>query len=79
MDRRDSLRALPEHTGGRTVTESNQPERQVAAALDGSALYYLLGFEPLPNADGKRHRIDLRVTDKRVKILRWRKSYQSQP
>jgi hypothetical protein len=61
------------------VTDSNQPEQQVAAALEESALYYLLGFEPASGSDGKRHRIDLRVTDKRVKILRWRKSYQSQP
>lgn len=79
IDRRSSLRALPEHTGGRTVTDSNQPEQQVAAALQESAVYYLLGFEPTAGADGKRHRIDLRVSDRRVKILRWRKSYESTP
>lgn len=75
MDRRAALSDLPEHTGGRTVLNSNTPEAEIRTALDESRTYYLLGFESA-NAvrDGRYHRIEVRVP-RRVAILTWRKGY----
>ncbi len=76
-DRRASLAALPEHTGGRLLVDANQPEERVEAALDESRLYYLVGFEPMAPHDGKDHRIEVRVRDSRVKVVQWRRFYRA--
>jgi len=77
VDRRESLRALPQHTGGRLAVDRNQSEELVAAAFDESSLYYLVGFEPKASQDGKDHRVEVRVRDSRVEVLQWRKFYQA--
>lgn len=45
-ERLDSLPVIADMTGGRTVLNTNEPERAIPAILDESASYYLLGFTP---------------------------------
>ena len=61
-ERLDSLPIIADMTGGRTVTNTDAPESQVASILDESSSYYVLGFTPAPpaRADATR-RIEVRV------------------
>jgi VWFA-related protein len=75
IQRRAALSDLPQHTGGRTVVNTNAPETEIRTALDESRTYYLLGFQPASaEPDGRYHRIDVKVK-RRVATLRWRKGY----
>jgi VWFA-related protein len=75
MERRAALSDLPQHTGGRTVVNTNTPETDVRNALAESRTYYLLGFQPAsPMPDGKHHRIEVKVR-RRVATLTWRNGY----
>jgi VWFA-related protein len=61
-ERRDSLPVIADMTGGRTVGDTSAPESHVAAILDESRAYYVLGFTPAP--PGRRNatrRIEVRV------------------
>ena len=61
-ERLDSLPALAELTGGRTVTNTSAPQARVASILGESGSYYILGFTPAATgkADGIR-RVEVRV------------------
>ena len=61
-ERQDSLPIIADLTGGRTVTNTETPENQVASILDESSAYYVLGFTPgsSPRAEAERP-IELRV------------------
>lgn len=75
LQRRAALADLPQHTGGRTVVNTNAPEAEIRTALDESRTYYLIGFQPASvEPDGRYHRIDVKVK-RRVATLRWRKGY----
>jgi VWFA-related protein len=75
--RLQSLRILPDRTGGRLVTNTNDPEEHVPAIFDESRSYYLLGFEPASNTpDGRLHRIDVRVNDRNLQV-RSRTAYRA--
>ena len=54
----ESLRILPERTGGRTVVNTNAPEEKIPEIFRESEAYYLLGFERDPAAKTDAPRID---------------------
>jgi VWFA-related protein len=59
--RPDSLMSLAEETGGRAFVGSNRPELQLPQMLRDSSAYYLLGYRSPVPADGKFHRIKVRM------------------
>jgi len=60
--REGNLRALPEFTGGRSVQNTNQPERLVPAVFDESRAYYVLAVERAPaRPDRRPHRVKIEV------------------
>lgn len=74
VQRLDSLRVLPEQTGGRLVANTNTPGDFLPAIFEESRSYYLLGFEPASPVDGAFHRIEVRV-DRRGTTVRARSGY----
>lgn len=62
----DSLRILPERTGGRTVVNTNAPDGQVPEIFRESEAYYLLGFERGAVGEARRS-IEVRVGRKGVR------------
>jgi VWFA-related protein len=60
MRRRGNLQVLPEHTGGRFVTDSFRPAPLVAELFRESDSYYVLGFQP-QRTDAKPRFHDIRV------------------
>jgi hypothetical protein len=70
-ERLDSLPAIADMTGGRTVTNTERPEAQVASILDESSAYYVLGFAPAPSMRGdpmRRIEVRARARGARVKV-----------
>ena len=59
--RPDSLMSLAEETGGRPFVGTNRPELMVPQMVRDSSAYYLLGYRSPAPADGKFHRIKVRV------------------
>ena len=59
--RPDSLMSLAEETGGRPFVGSNRPELQLPQMVRDSSAYYLLGYRSPAPADGKFHRIKVRM------------------
>ena len=61
----ESLRILPDRTGGRTVVNTNAPEELIPAIFRESEAYYLVGFErdPAGKADARRS-IEVKVARK---------------
>lgn len=59
--------ALPIHqlaheTGGRAVTNANEPDDRLSQTIEDASAYYLLGYSPARDfADGKFHKIDVKV------------------
>ena len=64
----ESLRILPERTGGRTVVNINAPEEKIPEIFRESEAYYLLGFErdPAAKTDAPRS-IEVKVARKGVR------------
>lgn len=64
---RDMLRTLAEQTGGRSVGAGELEGGLAAAArdLDG---YYLIGYRPAREPDGRRHDIEVRVNRPGVQV-----------
>jgi hypothetical protein len=62
MIREGNLTFLPELTGGRTIHNTNGPERFVPAVFDESRTYYVLAIERAPaRKDGRAHQIKIDV------------------
>lgn len=65
----DSLRVLPDRTGGRTVVNRNDPEQVVPDIYRESEAYYVLGFERgVDDRPGREHDIEVTVARKGVKV-----------
>jgi len=74
-ERQDDLRVLADTTGGRTVMDTDAPEAQLPALFAESSSYYLLAFAPAdPSANGKLHRIEVKVNRRDVDV-RTREGY----
>jgi hypothetical protein len=75
----DNLRVLPNHTGGRTVVNTNDPDEHLPDIFAESQSYYLLGFEPTTVAtDGEVHEIEVKV-NRRGTNVRTRSGYAVYP
>jgi VWFA-related protein len=62
-ERQADLAVPADLTGGRTVMNTEAPERQLPALFAESHAYYLVAFSPEdPRSNGKYHRIDVRVS-----------------
>jgi hypothetical protein len=57
----DALRLLAEETHGRAITNVNALEEGLAQMVRESSAYYLLGYATEAPADGRFHRITVRV------------------
>jgi VWFA-related protein len=67
--------ALAAETGGRRLGASNDHTRALRAVMADASAYYLLGYSPeRENADGKFHKIEVRVKRKGLRVLA-RKGY----
>jgi hypothetical protein len=75
VDRESSLHILPDLTGGRTVSNNNDPAGEMPEIFAESDAYYLLGFEPAdPHADARLRRIEVKV-DRSGANVRSREGY----
>jgi hypothetical protein len=60
--REGDVQTLPDFTGGRSVRNTNQPERLVRAVFEESRTYYVLAVERAPaRLDGRPHRVHIEV------------------
>lgn len=67
--------ALAAETGGRELANSNDFTRGLAAVMADSSAYYLLGYTPARDvADGRFHKIEVKVRRRGVRVLA-RKGY----
>ncbi len=74
----DSINSLAVDTGGFVVRNTNQFDRAVAQIADDAGNYYVLGYLPPSPADGKFHRIRVKVKRPGVN-LRSRRGYTATP
>ena len=66
----DSLFRLHHETGGRAIINTNGHHKMVGQIIGDASAYYLLGYSPSRRlADGKFHRIDVKVRRRGVRVL----------
>jgi VWFA-related protein len=65
----EALRRLSSETGGRAIVNSNSPEIGLKQVMADASAYYLIGYSPSrPRADGKFHKINVRVKRSGVRV-----------
>ena len=65
----DVMFRLYNETGGRAIVNSNDPSGRLEGIITDASAYYLLGYTPLRAfADGKFHRIDVRVKRRGLRV-----------
>jgi VWFA-related protein len=66
----DVLQRLSRETGGRAIVNSNEPTKRLAQVVGDASAYYLLGYTPVRDmADGRFHRIEVKVRRPGVRVL----------
>jgi len=76
---RESLQTFAGETGGFAVVNTNKIANAFDRIVDENSSYYLLGYRPPdPRANGKLHRLDVKVNRKDV-IVRTRNVYAAEP
>jgi VWFA-related protein len=70
------LGTLAESTGGRVITNTNAPAGQVPQMFQENSSYYVLGIRADDNADGRFHRLQVKVNRLDVQV-RTRAGYYS--
>lgn len=66
----EALARLSQETGGRAIVNSNSPWDRLNQVLVDASAYYLIGYSPSRElADGKFHRIEVRVTRPSVRVV----------
>jgi VWFA-related protein len=69
LQHQDSLKVLPERTGGRAIVNSNAPDTAVPSIFTESASYYLLGFRPAgATANPAFHPVSVKVNRRGVTV-----------
>ncbi len=56
-----TMKQVAGDTGGKVFINQNELDRSVALSVQDGASYYLLGYAPEGKADGKFHKIDVKV------------------
>jgi tetratricopeptide (TPR) repeat protein len=74
----DSINSLAVDTGGFVVRNTNQFDRAIAQIADDAGNYYVLGYLPPAPADGKFHKISVKVKRSGVSV-RARRGYTATP
>jgi VWFA-related protein len=65
----EALARLSLDTGGRAIVNSNTPWDRLTQVFSDASAYYLIGYTPArERADGKFHRIDVRVTGPGLRV-----------
>jgi VWFA-related protein len=66
----DSLFRLYNETGGRAIINTNDHRQQVGRIVSDASAYYLLGYAPTRDmADGRFHKIQVKVKRRGVRVL----------
>ena len=66
----DVLFRLYNETGGRGIINTNMPSTRLDDIITDASAYYLLGYTPSREfADGKFHRIDVKVKQKGMRVF----------
>lgn len=73
-----TMNQVASDTGGRVFTNQNQLDHSVALSVDDGEAYYLLGYTPTSKADGKFHKIEVKVNRPDVTV-RARRGYYANP
>ncbi|HUL14670.1 MAG TPA: VWA domain-containing protein [Terriglobales bacterium] len=73
-----TMKQVAGDTGGRVFTNQNDLDHSVALSVDDGAAYYLLGYTPTSKADGKFHKIEVKVNRPDVNV-RARGGYFANP
>src|SRR5258706_6897921 len=74
----DSINTIDVETGGFVVRNANQFDKAIAQIADDAGNYYVLGYLPPSPADGKFHRIGVKVKRQGVSV-RARRGYTATP
>jgi len=69
-----TMHQVAQDTGGRVYINRNDLDHSVALSVDDGATYYLLGYTPTSKADGKFHKIEVKVNRADVTV-RSRRGY----
>lgn len=65
----DSLFRMAHETGGRRIVNTNAPEKDLTRVVGDASAYYLVGYTPARDfADGKFHRIEVRVKRRGARV-----------
>ena len=75
----EALARLSLDTGGRAIVNSNTPWDRLTQVFSDASAYYLIGYTPArERADGRFHRIDVRVTGPGLRVTA-RRGYWAPP
>lgn len=70
----DTLRVLADQTDGRAIVNQNDLERGLKQVIRDTSAYYLVGYSSTAPADGKYHKIDVKLKRPGLQV-RSRKGY----
>jgi hypothetical protein len=66
----DVIQRMAHETGGRSILNSNVPSGQLTQVISDASAHYLLGYVPSREvADGKFHRIEVKVKQRGVRVI----------
>jgi VWFA-related protein len=69
LQRQNNIHVVPDHTGGRTVMNTNAPESRIPEIVRESASYYLIGFRPAdPDPARPVRPIEVKVNRRNVEV-----------
>lgn len=76
----ESMNELASRTGGRAYFNTNDFAKAIEEAVDDSRVTYMLGFYPIDeNFDGKFHKIEVQMVERKGVHLRYRKGFFDLP
>jgi VWFA-related protein len=76
----ETMNELASRTGGHAYYNSNDLERAIHSAVEDSRVTYMLGFYPVDEAfDGKFHKIEVQLIERKGVHLRYRKGFFDLP
>jgi VWFA-related protein len=75
----EALARLSLDTGGRAIVNTNAPTGRLPQVIADASAYYLLGYSPSRPADGKFHRIEVRVRQRGARVTARRGYWAAAP